>query len=185
MPTIWPWGGFGWLKRSRFRVQGSGFKVRCSMFFRYRLSIPLPRAEPLPTRERLRGGAKSCGVALSRGSENRHVLARGTCLRCHHHPPVCTNSKGQHLLATPFRRAFQLSGTDPFTHEPRLMPPAGCGQENITISLTDPFKKERRLLDAGSWFGVVLAVIWLQWFALFEAHDSQSRGYPPDAGPQP
>src|ERR1035441_3049592 len=32
MPTIWPWGGFGWLKRSRFRVQGSGFKVRCSMF---------------------------------------------------------------------------------------------------------------------------------------------------------
>src|ERR1035438_163812 len=30
MPSIWPCGGFGWLKRSRFRVQGSTFKVPCS-----------------------------------------------------------------------------------------------------------------------------------------------------------
>src|ERR1039458_3700279 len=30
MASIWPCGGFGWLKRSRFRVQGSTFKVPCS-----------------------------------------------------------------------------------------------------------------------------------------------------------
>ena len=44
MPTIWLCGGFGWLKRSRFRVQGSRFDVGAER---------LPRLHAIPERARI------------------------------------------------------------------------------------------------------------------------------------
>src|ERR1035438_7310245 len=84
MPSIWLCGGFGWLKRSRFRVQGSTFGVR--------------RSAPGRNLKHRKAACRPSAVSLAYIYEARPKLERPkvtpwespmTARRLSHDSPVC------------------------------------------------------------------------------------------------